>query len=36
MAHAHFTQIDEPSIAHFGEECANVLLAMKAAEPDKH
>ena len=36
MAHAHFTQIDEPSIAHFGEECAKVLLAMKAAEPDKH
>jgi len=34
VAHAHFPQIDEPSIAHFGEVCAKVLIRLKAAEPD--
>lgn len=36
VAHAHFPQLDEFSIQHFGDVCAKVLLKMKTAEPDKH
>ena len=36
IAHAHFPQLDEPSINHFGEVCANVLAKMQAAEAHKH